>query len=230
MCRFVGDAAAFRPLTFCPSVPSPGGSTGSRDQTLCCTAAWCNKGWVKLRDHFASQIRASFMRSSLCSSPVLHLDEACKMRTRGSTASSGSQLAGCGQGSRLKHHEKVFGGAGFPSSTMLLSGGDGNTRARTALVVRSAVHWGCDIPTPGACSMWCARAVPWPASTTNPAGPVIPHPLIVPHCPWLRQERAVLFGGNTSVRVAGGWQASAALFAVDLPPDDYGRADALVAW
>ncbi|CAE7660672.1 Pds5a, partial [Symbiodinium pilosum] len=36
------------------------------------------------------------------------------------------------------------------------------------------------------------------------------------------QERAVLFGGNTSVRVAGGWQSSSTLCMVDLPADDYG--------
>ncbi|OLP88562.1 Sister chromatid cohesion protein PDS5-like A [Symbiodinium microadriaticum] len=121
-----GDAAVFRPLTFCKSGPSPGENAGHRDQ-----------------------------------------------------------LARCGHVARIRHPELTW-----------------RDVAKVLATLDDCPVWWSEVP--------CTGAVPSHRQGLALCG--APGP----------QERAVLFGGNTSVRVAGGWQSSPTLCMVDLPPDDYG--------
>ncbi|CAE7593276.1 Pds5a [Symbiodinium sp. CCMP2456] len=121
-----GDAAVFRPLTFCKSGPSPGENAGHRDQ-----------------------------------------------------------LARCGRVARIRHPELTW-----------------RDVAKVLATLDDCPVWWSEVP--------CTGAVPSHRQGLALCG--APGP----------QERAVLFGGNTSVRVAGGWQSSPTLCMVDLPPDDYG--------
>ena len=153
--------------------------------------------------------------------------EACEVWTCGSNAPSGAQLAGCGQG--MGHTPTFMRQA---SCQQVITSG---LRQVLATLDDCPVWWS-EVP--------CTGAVPSHRQGLALCGAPGPHlvlqdalrnrsklqeTLIIKvscHPVTLRQERAVLFGGNTSVRVAGGWQSSPTLCMVDLPPDDYGSADA----